>query len=254
LKWNRGVGIIAVARREVAGGLFGPGGCLERTSGKEKGGMSRKSYLRRKPGVWRKWLPLLMVVLMACGASMRLTDCAEAVAAETPSQEGAASPRVTAGPEDTDFNSHGYKVCKVVRMERSLNALGIAALFGKANKVGKYVELPKRLEPSDRGEHFLITWKYSGKKPSPKTMLKVEYKLANEEKVESVTREYSDLKKGKRRLRIEHTGENYRRRGRIEYWRVSVFADGQLVARKESFLWPLFQGEEKIAAEGKPDS
>jgi len=139
----------------------------------------------------------------------------------------------------------------VVRIERSLNALGIAAQFGKANKVGKYVELPKRLDSSERGEHFIITWKCSVKTPSRKATLKFEYKLSNEEHLETITREYPNLRKGTYRLRIENTGTSYRRRGRIEYWRVRIFADGELVARKESFLWPAFRGgEEAGASEG----
>jgi len=166
--------------------------------------------------------------------------------AEDPPERTSPEAKAPLGPLETDFNADGYRICKVVRMERSLNALGIAALFGKTNKVGKYVELPKRLEPSERGEHFLITWKYSGKSQRPKAVLKLEYKLSNEEHVETLTREYPEFKRGRYRLRIEHVGPNYRRRGRIEYWRVSIFADGELVARKESFLWPVFRGEEEV--------
>ncbi len=146
-----------------------------------------------------------------------------------------------AGPRDTDFNSEGFKIVKVVRMERNLNALGIAAQFGKTNKVGKYVELPKRLESSERGEHFLIRWKCSGKRSVQKTVLEFCYKTTNEDGVQTVTKEYADLKKGKRRFLFENTGNDYRARGRIEYWQVSMLADDELVARKQSFLWPIFQ-------------
>jgi hypothetical protein len=178
--------------------------------------------------------------------------------------------RASLGPRNTDFNSPGYKIIKVVRLERTLNALGIAGQFGKTNKVGKYVELPKRLESSERGEHFLITWKYSRKGPAARSSRKYEtdsqkesqktdialppenitlrfdYKLSKEEEVQTLKREYPNPKPGKYRVRFENTGGDYGRNGRVEYWRVSVLADGERVAGKESFLWPIFEAGKKI--------
>ncbi len=155
------------------------------------------------------------------------------------------------GPAITDFNTEGFKISKVVRIERALNALGIAGQFGKTNKVGKYVELPKRLEPSERGEHFIVSWKCSPKRgtaPAPeKAVVRLDYKLSNEEHLETITKEYLAPKKGTYRLLVDNTGNSYRRRGRIEYWRVRIFADDTLVARKESFLWAVFRGGEKTA-------
>jgi hypothetical protein len=141
--------------------------------------------------------------------------------------------------------------------------------------VGKYVELPKRLESSERGEHFIVTWKYSPKGPGrkatvrregepgkptdagveialppEKTVLKFDYRLFNEEHLETITREYPNLRKGTYRLQVENTGSSYRRRGRIEYWRAQIFADGELVAKKESFLWPVFRSSEETEASG----
>lgn len=179
-------------------------------------------------------LPIVLGVSLAFGAS-------ESPGPLPAKKEEAA--KSTLGPPSTDFNTAGFKMTKVVRMERNLNALGIAGQFGKTNKVGKYVELPKRLEPVERGEHFVITWKYSPKgrgSSPPQAKLVFDYKLSNEEHVETVTREYANLRKGTYRLQVENTGSSHRRRGHIEYWRVRVFADGELVARKESFLWPVF--------------
>ena len=208
--------------------------------------MPSKWLFPRKSAAATPRASLAAFILALFAVSLLFGENANSVEAETPPENAPPGAKASFGPRDTDFNSQGYRICKVVRMERSLNALGIAALFGKTNKVGKYVELPKRLEPSERGERFLITWKYSGKNRTPKTVLKFHYKLSNEERLETLTREYPDLKRGRYRLRIEHTGPNYRRRGRIEYWRISLFADGELVARKESFLWPLFQGDKEV--------
>jgi hypothetical protein len=219
---------------------------------------------------------LLSLALVVCVGGLFLTGGAEGAEGEPLPDKSSPETMFSLGPAVTDFNTPWFKVSKVVRIERSLNALGIAAQFGKANKVGKYVELPKRLDSSERGEHFIITWKCSPKRPRrratvkyevksekpsglkpeimlppEKAVLQFDYKLSNEEHLETITREYPNLRKGTYRLRIENTGTSYRRRGRIEYWRVRIFADGESVARKESFLWPAFRsGEETGASEG----
>ncbi len=190
---------------------------------------------------------LAVVILAVFSLGLLLSGKADGARAESPSEETRPQAKASLGPRDTDFNSRGYKVCKVVRMERSLNALGIVARFGKTNKVGKYVELPKWLEPSERGEHFIVTWKYSARDRPRKTTVRFEYKLSNEEHLQTVTREYPDLKRGRYRLQIENTGESYRQKGRVQYWRLSIFADAELVARKESFLWPVFQGKDEVS-------
>jgi hypothetical protein len=182
-------------------------------------------------------LPIVLGVSLAFGAS-------ESAGPVSGKKQEAAKP--TLGPSNTDFNSPGFKITKVVRIERNLNALGIAGQFGKTNKVGKYVELPKRLEPSERGEHFVITWKYSpkGDGSSPEQVrLVFDYKLSNEEHLETIIREYSNLRKGTYRLQVENTGSSYQRRGYIEYWCARVLVDEKLTARKESFLWPVFHPE-----------
>ncbi|MDP2897163.1 MAG: hypothetical protein Q8Q12_11525 [bacterium] len=182
-----------------------------------------------------------LALSMALGNSVVLSASESTELVSEKKEEAAKS---TLGPPNTDFNSPGFKITKVVRIERNLNALGIAGQFGKTNKVGKYVELPKRLEPSERGEHFVITWKYSpkGDGSSPEQVrLVFEYKLSNEEHLETIIREYSNLRKGTYRLQVENTGSSYQRRGYIEYWCARVLADGKSAARKESFLWPVFQ-------------
>lgn len=182
-------------------------------------------------------LPIVLGVSLAFGAS-------ESAGPVSEKKEEAA--KSTLGPPTTDINSPGFKITKVVRIERNLNALGIAGQFGKTNKVGKYVELPKRLEPAERGEHFVITWKYSpkGNGLSPQQVrLVFDYKLSNEEHLETIIREYSNVRKGTYRLQVENTGVSHQRRGYVEYWRARVLADGKLLARKESFLWPVFQHE-----------
>lgn len=201
-------------------------------------------------------LLLLSLGFIACIAVLALgSDDFQAAAAQPASQSVSSAARSPAGPPDTDFNSQGFRITKVVRMEQELNALGISAQFSKTNKVGKYVELPKRLEFDQRGEHFIVTWKYTGKADKAsaseakgmllpeKATLKFEYKLSNEEHLETITKEYAPPAKGGYCLRIENVGMSYRQRGYLEYWQVSVFADGKLVARKRSFLWPLFQGD-----------
>lgn len=212
--------------------------------------MASKCFFTRKfsAGAKRLWLPPFIRTI--CVAGMLFSGNAGAGEAEHPPDKKSPAAKVSLGPRDTDFNSRGYKICRVVRIERSLNALGIAALLGKAKKVGNYLELPNRLEPSERGEYFLIIWKYSGRNPPRKTVVTFEHKFSNEERLVSLTREYSDLKRGRRRLRIENLGERYQQKGRIEYWRVRLFAEGELVARKESFLWPVLRGEEEDKKRG----
>ncbi len=186
---------------------------------------------------------------LAFVASAQVPEAAGTAGAQLQPVESSPAAKRPLGPPVTDFKTDGFTISKVVRMERSLNALGIAAQFGKTSKVGKYVELPKRLESSERGEHFLVTWKYSAKSASRSATLTLEYKLSEEEHLETITKDYSNPKKGTYRLRVENTGDSYRRRGHIEYWRVSILADGELVARKESFLWPVFRAEKPAQAE-----
>jgi hypothetical protein len=153
------------------------------------------------------------------------------------------------GPADTDFSSRGYKISKVVRIERSLNAQGIAARLTKSKKAPRYVELPTELEPSEKGEYFIITWKYSGKNAPRTATIVFDYKLSDEETLRRITRNHSNLDRGTDRLRIENIGESYRQKGRIQFWRVTILADGQLVARKESFLWHALHGKEQADSE-----
>jgi hypothetical protein len=218
-------------------------------------------------------LVLVSFALVLWAGGILLNPCILGAEGEMSPVQDSPEARASTGPAITDYNTPGFKISKVVRIERTLNALGIAAQFGKTNKVGKYVELPKRLESSESGEYFIVTWKYSPKharrkdtvkdksesvKPSDakpeislplgKVVLQVDYKLSNEEHLETLVREYPGLRKGTYHLQVENTGTSYRRRGRIEYWRVQLFADGGLAARKESFLWPVFHGREKTAA------
>jgi len=212
--------------------------------------MRDKSYSTAgfSSGVW--FVLFIGLAVGFCVATPRSTKGAESAETQPAPAESPNAGKVSVGPPSTDFNSEGFKISKAVRMERSLNALGIAGQFGKTNKVGKYVELPKRLDPQQRGEHFILTWKYSGKKDPGKTELRFDFKLSDEEHLETITKEYSNLKKGTYRLQVENTGDSYRRRGRIEYWRVTIVTDGKPVATKEAFLWPLFRGEGTRSARG----
>ena len=212
--------------------------------------MWSKRLSGRESASWVRPSSLAALIMAACVAGAVVTGHGEGDEAERPPEKSSPEKKRPPGPQDTDFNSPGFKICKVVRIERTLNALGIAALFGKTNKVGKYVELPKRLDPSQRGEEYIITWKFSGKKRPGKAVFQLEYKTSNEDDVKTVTKEYPDLKRGRYHLGIANTGTKYRERGRIEYWRVSILADGELVARKESFLWPLFRGDDGDRAPG----
>ena len=229
----------------------------------------KRVFRCRSVGKRRRFLSKASILMML-STSLLFAKVAGGAESEQLTEKKSAQPRVSLGPRNTDFNSPGYKIIKVVRMERTLNALGIAGQFGKTNKVGKYVELPKRLETSERGEHFLITWKYSrkglgaraGRKyeadsekqsqkadivlPPEKIALQFYYKLSNEEEVRTLKREYANPKPGRYRVRFENTGGDYGRNGRVEYWRVSILAEGEVVAGKESFLWPIFEAGKKI--------
>jgi len=186
--------------------------------------------------------------LLTGAATSFWCGCAMAATAVRSAQDGPDEGKPSLGPRQTDFDSQGFKICKVVRNERTLNALGIAARLRRTRRVGNYAELPKRLDPSQAGEQFIVTWKYSGKIPHRSTAVKFECKFLNEDDAITMTWDYPDLRRKRYRLLIENIGEDFRRRGRVEYWRVSIFADGELVARKESFLWPVFRGEEQDLA------
>ncbi len=167
----------------------------------------------------------------------------EKKSAEIPPDIDISIDRSVRGPVDTDFRSKQFKIVKVLRTEKRLTALGLSTLIEEAKGIGKFDEGRKELLKSEQGENYLVKWKYKGKKILSNVALEFDYRLKNVAKTSTLRKEYPNLKRGTYKIVFEHIGSNFERNGKILYWRVRIFVGDELVLKKSSFLWDIFEVE-----------
>lgn len=149
------------------------------------------------------------------------------------------------GPIDTDYNKAGFRITKVMRIEKEENALGKLLERDAKFEVGRAPEMTKKLDEKHRGEEYLVRWEYSGKKVYSKVEMQFEFKLKNRADVLVLSKEYENLRPGGYKVLVKNVGSSFSRGGEIEYWKATVVADKQVVAEKKSFLWDAFSQTRK---------
>lgn len=99
------------------------------------------------------------------------------------------------------------------------------------------------LKSEDRGENYIVTWSYHGKKLSSPLILKFEYRLALDQKEPGVEEfSYPNLKPGTYSWTFKNLGERYIGKGKVNRWKASLVLDGKVVAEKRSFTWHAMEG------------
>jgi len=99
------------------------------------------------------------------------------------------------------------------------------------------------LPPEQRGEHYIITWRYRGKELSGNFILKFEYKTVNNSKkpyVEQYSR--TNIKRGAYKWTFKNTGDTFLKQGRVDRWRVRLIYKEKVVAEKRSATWRSMEG------------
>lgn len=93
------------------------------------------------------------------------------------------------------------------------------------------------------GEHYVVTWRYSGRGAARHMVFKFEYRPAlrlDELRVEKCS--YKNLKRGKYKWVFKNIGPGFAGEGKIERWKVSLVLSGKVVAEKRSATWHAMEG------------
>jgi len=147
--------------------------------------------------------------------------------------------------EETELSSEGFKITRVMNEPKTLNALGKMAQFSDSNEVGKQTELSKDLPAEERGEEFVIDWRYSGKAKGAEATLKIEYVTGKKAKIQVYEKVYASIKKKTYRIILKNVGKTFEKNGEIAHWRVTIISGGEIVASKQSALWSAFENYAK---------
>ena len=154
------------------------------------------------------------------------------------------------GPTDTDYNSGGFEIIKVVKFKKDKNALGKLLDRDVKFEVGRAAEMNQELSSANSGEEYLIRWKYSGDAARDPVRLNFEFKLSNRVEVQAATRDYRKLKAGHYKLTVKNIGKSFAQGGKIQYWRATIESGGKVMAEMKSVSWEAFE-RERQAAEAK---
>lgn len=102
----------------------------------------------------------------------------------------------------------------------------------------------ERLIPaSERGEEYIVTFRYRGEKTSIPLKLRYEYRLALDlEELRTEEYAYTNLKTGNYKWRFKNVGPNYVEKGKVDRWKVSLIFNDKVVAEKRSATWFAMEG------------
>ena len=85
------------------------------------------------------------------------------------------------------------------------------------------------------GKYYTISWRSEDR--SPGLVVRFEYRQANTEDEVHVKEVTVDKVKRRNSTDFEVIGEEYKEKGNVLAWRVSLVRNGEVVATSESFLW-----------------
>lgn len=138
-----------------------------------------------------------------------------------------------------------FSILKVNRLEkewvippRRLNFLGSRGL--------EKFDYQRKLPPEERGEHYIITWTYRGEEINKSVILRFEYRYEKEMFIPYME-EYkmNRIKPGTYKWVFKNIGDNYRKKGRIDRWKVSIIVEDKIVAVKKSATWTSMEGNDE---------
>lgn len=96
---------------------------------------------------------------------------------------------------------------------------------------------------SERGENYIVTWRYRGEKINSPLVLKFEYKLSvNPAELNVEQYEYPKFKTGSYSWTFENIGTNYVVKGKVDRWKVTLLENGVPVSEKRSSTWMSMEG------------
>jgi hypothetical protein len=148
---------------------------------------------------------------------------------------------LTASPGEpektTDFSSQGFSIVRVASNPKTLNALGKMSQFSDSDQIGRSTELGKNLPPDERGEEFVIKWRYKGSTKIPQVTLCLEYVTGKEPKLRTFRKSYAMVKSGTYTIVLKNIGRVYRKRGEIAHWKIAIAVNDEVVALKQSAMW-----------------
>ncbi len=91
------------------------------------------------------------------------------------------------------------------------------------------------LPVNEQGEKFLVHW-WCSHAPRQEAVVRMEY-LTQKSPVLFTAEQPVSLHWGGQTVTFRNTGREYRDRGRIQLWRVSLLAGDKVIAEKHSALW-----------------
>lgn len=99
------------------------------------------------------------------------------------------------------------------------------------------------IRPEDRGEHYVVTWRYRGEELTGSLTLKFEYRTVLDPE-EPYVEEYSwsGVKKGNYKWTFKNVGGHFSERGKVDRWKVSLIYGDKVVAEKRSSTWQAMEG------------
>lgn len=143
--------------------------------------------------------------------------------------------------ETGEFSSEGFKITQVMNEPKRLNALGKMAELSDSEEIGRDSDLPKKLYPENRGEEFIVMWRYSGSGKKLDATVKVEYVTGRKTKVNVYEKAYRDIGRSGHTIVLRNVGKNFEKNGEIAHWRVSIYTGDKVVASKQSAMWEAFE-------------
>ena len=136
----------------------------------------------------------------------------------------------------------GFHISKVNRIEKFWVIPPDRHGFMGSMGIRKFNYL-RRIPPEERGEHYVVTWRYRGEELRGSLTLKFEYKTVNNPK-ELCVEEYlwSGIKKGTYKWTFRNIGRSFSREGKVDRWKVSLIYGDKIVAEKRSATWRAMEG------------
>lgn len=135
-----------------------------------------------------------------------------------------------------------FSISKVNRIERMWVIPLERRDFMGSRSVNKF-DYGRPVFEHERGEDYVITWRYSGPQLTEPVMLKFEYKLSKNTKDPHLKEiPYDNLKSGSYKWTFKNIGPDFQTGGKVDRWKTSIVYNGNIVAEKKSSTWHALEG------------
>lgn len=135
-----------------------------------------------------------------------------------------------------------FSISKVNRIEKLWVIPPDRRTFIGSRGIQKFdYERPIRNE--QKGEDYIVTWRYSGKELARHLVLRFEYRLDLNQKDLYVEKySYKSLKRGTYKWKFVNIGSRFAEEGKVDRWKASLVLSGKVVAEKRSASWKAMEG------------